>query len=159
MKKGFTLIELIILILIIAIIAVVAINKLMDLQKTAIENQERAIIGALQTAIYAKYTENVVKNPYPGFTLWPCNVNDNLTPFDLLANPPQYTSSTAYTGQDKWFVRDLGSTGSIGGHIWRIECPHYWPLSTRRGFSYAYYSGDGGSYKAGSFYQRDYIQH
>ncbi|MCX8084994.1 MAG: prepilin-type N-terminal cleavage/methylation domain-containing protein, partial [Calditerrivibrio sp.] len=58
MKKGFTLIELVIVIVILGILAAVAVPKFVDLQSDARKSAVKGLAGAIQSAAaigYAKY--------------------------------------------------------------------------------------------------------
>src|SRR3989339_2069410 len=68
MKKGFTLIELMIVVAIIGILAAIAIPKFADLIKKSKEGATKGSLGALRSAltIYYGEQEGTYPNPLPG---------------------------------------------------------------------------------------------
>lgn len=68
MKKGFTLIELMIVVAIIGILAAIAIPKFADLIKKSKEGSTKGSLGALRSAltIYYGEQEGTYPNPLPG---------------------------------------------------------------------------------------------
>ena len=63
MKKGFTLIELIMIIVILGILAAVAVPKYFDLQTSAKVAAEKGVVGGVRAGIYTYYAQN---KAYPG---------------------------------------------------------------------------------------------
>ena len=58
MKKGFTLIELIMIIVILGILAAVAVPKYFDLQASAKTAAEKGVVGGVRAGIYTYYAQN-----------------------------------------------------------------------------------------------------
>lgn len=67
MKKGFTLIELIMIIVILGILAAVAVPKYFDLQTKAKEAAEKGVVGGVRAGIYTLYTYNKANNIIPAY--------------------------------------------------------------------------------------------
>ncbi|MFA6358230.1 MAG: prepilin-type N-terminal cleavage/methylation domain-containing protein [Candidatus Omnitrophota bacterium] len=63
MKKGFTLIELIMIIVILGILAAVAVPKYFDLQASAKVAAEKGVVGGVRAGIYTYFANNKL---YPG---------------------------------------------------------------------------------------------
>lgn len=130
-KSGFTLIELIAIIVIIAIIASVSLPKFVNFKARAIENSEEHLMGALNTVLKLKYSENIAAGSAPE-NAWPFTNADG-DPFSLLVNPPAYYLGGYPDDGVRWGVYWY----SAGGY-WTIWCPHYHGASPVKGNRYRY---------------------
>ena len=121
-KNGFTLIELVMVIIILSILAAFSLPKFVNLKTTAIDKTEEAIMGSLNVAIKAKYSQNIASGMLES-DAWPCQ--DSTNPFTLLEQVPPYQN---YPGgfcagtQDNYNWRTFQYTGE---YHWRIYCPHW----------------------------------
>ncbi len=104
MKKGFTLIELIMIIVILGILAAVAVPKYFDLQTSAKEAAEKGVVGGVRAGIYTYYAQNKAY-PTPGLdsaTTAACSATNVC--FDTVLQQGGITSdwtkatATSYTG-------------------------------------------------------------
>src|SRR3989338_5102479 len=66
MKRGFTLIELVMVIVILGILAATALPRFVDLSNKAKESEAKGSLGAIRAAVAIKYAENVANNPGTG---------------------------------------------------------------------------------------------
>lgn len=130
MKRGFTLLEVVIVIAILGILVAMAVPKYVEFRKEALKRSEEYVRGTLKEAmaIYMSRNENT---PYQG------------NPFDLLTQSPPFKVCATIDEMDgtepdghTWLVviYDIYDDGSW----WRAEvaCPH-WVLG-ERGTNYSF---------------------
>lgn len=111
-NRGFTMIELIMVIVIIAIIASVTLPKFVNFKTSAYNKTEDYIAGAMNTAIKAKYTQNIVQGSEPD-NAWPSE-----NPFSLLENPPPNIPFTTFNDNYNWRRKQEVD-------VYLIYCPHW----------------------------------
>jgi prepilin-type N-terminal cleavage/methylation domain-containing protein len=114
LKKGFTLVELMVVITVIAILMTIAIVSFTRIQKQARDTKRKADIRTLQTALQAYFTEF---QAYPIQNPDPANATTSLA---VLATNGTYIPSIP--------LAPLGSTGTNQGYMY---------VSDPTGFTYA----------------------
>jgi len=62
MRKGFTLIELVMVIVILGILAATALPRFIDLSSKARENAAKGILGSIRAAVAVRYASNAANN-------------------------------------------------------------------------------------------------
>lgn len=104
MKKGFTLIELIMIIVILGILAAVAVPKYFDLQASAKLAAEKGVVGGVRAGIYTYFANN---KAYPATLDSAATVCASATPcFDTVLGQGGITAD--------WTKSGLGYTGPAG---------------------------------------------
>lgn len=131
LKKGFTLVELMVVITVIAILMTIAIVSFTRIQKQARDTKRKADVRTLETALQAYYTEN---QAYPLSTSATAATTAlaGLAPNYIPSIPTAPLGSTSTGGNTNYmYVTDaLGftyslctalETASTSGHLWVVS--------------------------------------
>lgn len=118
MKKGFTLIELVIVIVILGILAAVAIPRFVDLTGQAKDAAARGALGGLRSGISIWYASNVATS---GSTAWPALSNltataDTAKPVMAQGIPPN--PNVTGTASTVVLITGADPTASTTGAAW-----------------------------------------
>ena len=115
MKKGFTLIELIMIIVILGILAAVAIPKYYDLQSQAQLAAEEGVIGGVRSGIATYYANECAG----GTCAWPTSLDGISDDIACNATNPCFTTVLAQGVTQDWTKNNTSTyTGPVNSYTY-----------------------------------------
>jgi len=114
MKKGFTLIELVMVIVILGILAATALPRFVDLSSKAKESASKGALGGIRAALAIAYASNAAY----GTAGWPSSITSSLFADNNIPMEPYSNTNTVASG-----TNPSGTTGgwlydSTTGRVW-----------------------------------------
>ncbi len=122
MKKGFTLIELVMVIVILGILAATALPRFVDLSSKAKESAAKGALGGIRAALAIQYASNAAYNP--GATNnWPSTLTAGMFADQQVPTEPYSNSAAVAAGS--------GPTGTAGGWMYDSSNGRVWINNTQ----------------------------
>jgi prepilin-type N-terminal cleavage/methylation domain-containing protein len=120
MRKGFTILELLIVIAVIAILVAIALPRFRGMREEGLIAQAKGELRSLQTAVESYYIHGRV---YPGSATWPADI-ENATPNIIGTDSPKdaFSTSNDYgyavsTNGNYYVIYSRGTSGSATATI------------------------------------------
>ena len=115
MKRGFTLIELVMVVVILGILAATALPRFIDLSGKATESAARGTLGGIRAALAIQYASNAAYS-VPG---WPSALAANMFADNNIPTEPYSKSNAIASGT-------VGPTGTTGGWYYDSTSGKVW---------------------------------
>jgi prepilin-type N-terminal cleavage/methylation domain-containing protein len=122
-RKAFTLIELVTTMVILGLLTSIATPMYLDYRADAKRSAERAVVAAVQTAIYNKYAKDQIQ----GGATWPTTLDSAAAGSQVSATNPFFTAALSTPVTSDW---KKGSTTKI--YIGPANTTYYYNSSTGR---------------------------